>query len=219
MNRLLLICVATTIAVIGANAVAEEPDEHQQFTLTCEPGQATVFIGDHHVGMSHMRINHEDPWLEITIGQGDTIITLDENVTFVEVWVDLDGDEVDLGASCVSATTTTITTTTTKPVTSTTTRSTTTTTTPPTTATPPTTTTPATSTTATTEPPTSGQHAECNIICQCDPVCPCQTPTSATSSVNQWVWPVAVGWLGLLGAVVAGLFLRAGYIIGISPRL
>ncbi|MBT8200504.1 MAG: hypothetical protein KJO36_08295, partial [Acidimicrobiia bacterium] len=109
------------LAIILPTAHATEPTD-QDLLVTCNEGIVRIVVGpEHRVGMSSYRVDgddgtfkHFDWWTPLRVG----------GASWVDVWITIDGKEVDPRVYCTpkpTTTTTTRATTTTPPTTSTTT--------------------------------------------------------------------------------------------------
>lgn len=221
--------LSLTLAAYGL-----EPDPDDEFEVDCHAGMVTVTIGNHEVGKAHLRFDGENnTWEPIELRSNTSLaVSIPVSVVFVDVWVVLDGTEVDLMRVCTreaSSTTFTITTLTTVSsmsisttlVTSSTTTSNTVPVPPATTTTTSTTTTRASTTTvpvtvppstSTTQPPTTTTTS--TPPSECDEDSLTFNPDTglcgplAHTGITSWTWPV-----GIIGAILTTI---GGAIIGLN---
>lgn len=212
MTRALVTAVILTyLTVIVIQAAYSTPPDGFDITVTCLDGTAHVDVGDHEVGMSSYRLEGDDgtfkhfDWQEpLQIG----------DASWLDIWITLDGTEVDPKVQCTTTTSTSMTTSTTPPTVALTTTT--------STVPPPTTTTtysdpPATTTTTSplqcpicpppvTLPPsiTDAKPDTCIPECHPAPICPTPPepdPTSPTLLINLDGWD----WLGVNGLLWAAI--------------
>jgi len=195
----LVLAAAVWVALMGnAVSTAEAPDEFQAFSISCADRVGYVWVGDHELGMAHIRLDHQDPWFEPVppIVAGDNAFPVGDAAT-LEVWVTLDGDEVDLETPCTTSSSSTSSSSTSSTV-------------PPSVTTrpplPPMSVPPVTtSVVTTTKPLVTSTSTTVPSVVEC---CICECPTAVPASQD---WVMAMLWVFAGGLVTAAAIVLGSY--------